>query len=63
MILKQQVTILHHQLNAARARLGELPIELSSLVPSEGFEASSDYMGSRLDLQGVESEHGSMESS
>jgi hypothetical protein len=59
--LKQQVMILHHQLNAARARLGEPPVELPSLVPPEGFEASSDCLGLGLDFQGGESEDGSME--
>jgi len=53
--------ILHHQLNAARARLGEPPIELPSLIPPEGFEASSDCTGLGLDFQGGESEDGSME--
>jgi len=53
--------ILHHQLNAARARLGEPPVELPSLVPPEGFEASSDCLGLGLDFQGGESEDGSME--
>lgn len=59
--LKQQVMILHHQLNAARARLGEPPVDLPSLVPPEGFEASSDCTGLGLDFQGGESEDGSME--
>jgi hypothetical protein len=59
--LKQQVMILHHQLNAARARLGEPPVDLPPLVPPEGFEASSDCLGLGLDFQGGESEDGSME--
>lgn len=49
--------MLHHQLNAARARLGEPPVDLPSLVPPEG----SDCLGLGLDFQGGESEDGSME--
>lgn len=58
--LKQQVMMLHHQLNAARARLGEPPVDLPPLVPPEGFEASSECLGLGLDFQGAESD-GSME--
>lgn len=58
--LKQQVMMLHHQLNAARARLGEPPVDLPPLVPPEGFEASAECLGLGLDFQGAESD-GSME--
>jgi len=52
--------MLHHQLNAARARLGEPPVDLPPLVPPEGFEASAECLGLGLDFQGAESD-GSME--
>jgi hypothetical protein len=55
--LKQQMLLLHHQLNNCKARLGEPPVDLPSFEPPEGFEVPPESLGLGLDFQGGESDN------